>query len=94
MLDGDANTGHDSDMTEIVSAQARLRERNQLTIPDQIVQAAGIGPGVTFIVETTLVDPDTVILRRVRTSYAGALRGVYGPVAEYLDDERGSWDQR
>ena len=79
-------------MTQIVSAQARLRERNQLTIPDQIVQAAGIGPGVTFIVETTLVDPDTLTLRRVRTSYAGALRGVYGPVDEYLEGERGSWE--
>ena len=79
-------------MTQIVSAQARLRERNQLTIPDQIVQAAGIGPGVTFVVETTLVDPDTLTLRRVRTSYAGALRGVYGPVDEYLEGERGSWE--
>lgn len=80
-------------MTETVSAHARLRERNQLTIPDQIVQASGIGPGVTFIVETTLLDPDTLILRRVRTSYAGALRGIYGPVVEYLDVERGSWDR-
>ena len=92
MLDVSANGDHASDMTETVSAQARLRERNQLTIPDQIVQAAGIGPGVTFIVETTLVDPDTLILRRVRSSYAGALRGVYGPVAEYLEGERGSWE--
>ena len=79
-------------MIETVSAQARLRERNQLTIPDQIVQAAGIGPGVTFIVETTLADPDTLILRRIRNSYAGALRGVYGPVTEYLEGERGSWE--
>ena len=42
----------------------------------KIVQAAGIGPGVTFIVETTLVDPDTLILRRVWDKHAGALRGV------------------
>lgn len=79
-------------MTDTVSARARLRERNQITIPDQIVQAAGIGPGVTFIVETRLDDPDTLVLRRVRASYAGALRGVYGPATEYVVHERGSWD--
>ena len=79
-------------MAETITAEARLRERNQLTIPDTIVQAAGIGPGVTFVVETTLTDPDTLVLRRVRTSYAGALRGVYGDAAEYLERERGSWE--
>lgn len=78
-------------MIDTVVARARLRDRNQLTIPDTIVQAAGIGPGVTFVVETTLNDPDTLVLRRVRTTYAGALRGVYGQPSEYLDRERDSW---
>ena len=78
-------------MSETVTAEARLRERNQLTIPDTIVQVSGIGPGVTFVVETSLSDPDTLVLRRVRTSYAGALRGLYGDPVEYLERERGSW---
>ena len=79
-------------MVDTVSAQARLRDRNQLTIPDAIVQAAGIRPGVTFVVETTLDDPDTLVLRRVRASYAGALRGLYGEPGEYLERERDSWE--
>ena len=79
-------------MAQTFTAEARLRERNQLTIPDTIVQAAGIGPGVVFVVETTLSDPDTLVLRRVRTSYAGALLGLYGDPVEYLEGERGSWE--
>ena len=79
-------------MTAIVSARAHLRERNQITIPDAVAEAAGIGPGVTFVVETSLDDPDTLVLRRVRASYAGALRGVYGAPEEYLERERSSWE--
>jgi hypothetical protein len=78
-------------MARTVTAEARLRQRNQLTIPDAIVHATGIGPGVTFVVETSLSDPDTLVLHRVRTSYAGALRGLYGDPAGYLERERGSW---
>ncbi len=80
------------EMAPTVTAEARLRDRNQITIPDAIVRAAGIEPGETFIVEFEPGEPDTVRLRRVRTSYAGALTGLYGDVATYLDDERGSWE--
>lgn len=79
-------------MTEIV-AIARLRGRNQLTLPDAIVQAAGVEEGSTFVVVLESSDPDVVRLRRVRTSYAGALKGLYEPVAEYLDGEREGWDR-
>lgn len=79
-------------MTEIV-AIARLRGRNQLTLPDTIVQAAGADEGSTFVVEFESSDPDVVRLRRVRTSYAGALKGMYEPVAEYLAGEREGWDR-
>jgi hypothetical protein len=78
-------------MTETISAEARLRERNQLTIPEAIVAAAGLEPGVTLVVETRLDDPDTLVLRRVRRSYAGALRGVYGDATAYVEGERASW---
>lgn len=79
-------------MSEIV-AIARLRRRNQLTLPDAIVQAAGVEEGSTFVVELESSDPDVVRLRRVRSSYAGALKGLYEPVAEYLDGEREGWDR-
>ena len=78
-------------MERTVAAEARLRERNQLTIPDVIVRAGGIKPGESFVVEVSTEVPDVVILRRVRASYAGALRDVFGDPATYLDNERGSW---
>jgi bifunctional DNA-binding transcriptional regulator/antitoxin component of YhaV-PrlF toxin-antitoxin module len=78
-------------MTETISAEARLRERNQLTIPEVIVAATGLEPGVTLVVETRLEDPDTLVLRRVRRSYAGALRGVYGDATAYVEGERKGW---
>ena len=77
-------------MTDIV-ATARLRGRNQLTLPDAIVQAAGVEEGATFIVEVDPSDPDIVRFRRIRPSYAGSLRGLYEPVAEYLEGERAGW---
>lgn len=78
-------------MTETISAEARLRDRNQLTIPEAIVAATGLAAGTTLIVETRVDDPDTLVLRRVRRSYAGALRGVYGEATAYVEDERESW---
>lgn len=72
-------------------ASARLRSRNQLTIPNEIVAAAGISEGDDFVVELESDDPDVVTLRRVRTSYAGALRQMYAPVDEYLEGERAGW---
>ena len=74
-----------------VIAEARLRARNQLTLPDAVVQAAGIVEGDRFVVAMTPGDPDTVHLHRIRPSYAGALREVYGDGVEYLDTERKSW---
>jgi hypothetical protein len=78
-------------MTDIV-ATARLRGRNQLTLPDVIVQAAGVEEGATFVVEVDPADPDVVRFRRIRPSYAGSLRGLYEPVAEYLEGERTGWE--
>ncbi len=80
-------------MTDIV-ATARLRPKNQLTLPDPIVQAAGLEEGATFVVEIDPEDPDVVRLRRVRTSYAGALKGLYEPTSEYLEGERSGWDPK
>lgn len=78
-------------MTISVTAEARMRARNQMTLPDPVVQAAGIVEGDRFVVEVTPGDPDTVRLHRIRPSYAGALEAVYGDTTEYLDGERQSW---
>jgi hypothetical protein len=68
-----------------------LRARNQLTLPDRVVQAAGIVEGDRFVVELDPGDPDVLHLHRVRASYAGALRDVYGDIDEYIESERTSW---
>jgi len=72
--------------------EARLRARNQLTLPDAVVRAAGIAEGERFLVEIALDDPDTVRLHRIRTSYAGALAEVYGRADEALEDAREGWE--
>lgn len=74
-----------------VTNEARMRARNQLTLPEPVVEAAGISEGDRFIVEVTREDPDTVRLHRIRESYAGALRDIYGDPGEYLAVERASW---
>lgn len=75
-----------------VTAEARLRARNQLTLPETVVHAAGIVEGDRFVVEVLPGDPDTVRLHRIRPSYAGALRDVYGDPADAVEVERKSWE--
>lgn len=76
-----------------VTMEARMRARNQLTLPEPVVEAAGITEGDRFVVEVARDDPDTVRLHRIRESYAGALRDVYGDLSEYVAGERASWER-
>ena len=81
-----------SDMTmTAVSAEARLLAKSQLTLPEPIVAAAGVTEGDRFVVEIAADDPDTIRLHRIRASYAGSLKDVYGDPDAYLADERRSW---
>jgi hypothetical protein len=80
-------------MTGIV-ATAQLRGRNQLTLPDSIVRAGGFEEGATFVVEFDPGDPDVVRLRRIRSTYSGALKGMFEPTDDYLEDERSTWEDR
>ena len=82
------------EIARTVPAEARLRARNQLTLPDPVVQAAGLAEGDRFIVDMDPSEPDVVRLRRVRTSYAGALTDVYGDAEAALAEERGSWPEQ
>lgn len=73
------------------AVEARLRARNQLTLPDPVVQAAGLAEGDRFIVDLDPDEPDVVRLRLVRASYAGTMADVYGDAAAALAEERASW---
>ena len=75
-----------------VTAEARMRARNQMTLPEPVVKAAGIVEGDRFVVEVTPGDPDTLRLHRVRPSYAGALKNVFGDTSEFLEAERRTWE--
>jgi hypothetical protein len=86
-------------MTEPVApgmSVARLRPRNQLTLPEAVVAAVGATPGERFLV--SVEGPDSVRLVRIRASYAGALAGMWGDTQEAIDDwlraERDSWRDR
>ena len=63
-----------------------------MTLPEPVVQAAGITEGDRFLVEVSPDDPDTVRLHRIRASYAGALADIYDDATGYLDAERQSWE--
>ena len=76
-----------------ISAEARLRAKSQLTLPEPIVSAAGISEGDRFLVEIVADEPDTIRLHRIRSSYAGAMRGIYEDADAYVAAERRSWDR-
>ena len=57
-------------MQTAIRAEARLRAKSQLTLPESIVDAAGVGPGDRFLVELDADDPATIRLHRIQSSYA------------------------
>lgn len=74
-----------------LAVDARLRARNQLTLPDSVVQALGLTAGDRFMVDVDPADTDVIRLRRFRTSYSGVLADVYGDADAALNKERDSW---
>lgn len=75
------------------ASEARLRPKSQLTLPEPVVEAAGLRVGDRFMVEVAPDDPDTIRLHRVRESYAGALREAFGDASTYIADERATWER-
>jgi len=55
-------------------AVARLRAKNQLTVPDAAVAGVGAAVGDRFLVT---VEDGAIRLEPVRSSYAGSLEHVY-----------------
>jgi AbrB family looped-hinge helix DNA binding protein len=81
----------DIDATPRLAVEARVRARNQVTIPEPIVRALGLEEGSRLLFRT---DGDRVELIVVRDSYAGALRGVWGEDAQaWLAEERAAWER-
>jgi len=84
------------DMTDMsastqVSVEARVRARNQLTIPEPVARALRLEEGSRILFRT---DGDRVEIVVLRDSYAGALRGVWGADAQaWLAEERAAWER-
>jgi antitoxin component of MazEF toxin-antitoxin module len=79
-----------------IEVEVRLRQKNQLTLPDAIVKQLDVQPGDRLVVHVDESCPDHVTIRPIRRSYAGLLKGVYGTdeeALEYVRAERASWDQ-
>jgi bifunctional DNA-binding transcriptional regulator/antitoxin component of YhaV-PrlF toxin-antitoxin module len=76
--------------------EVNLRQKNLLTLPEEVVRRLGLAPGDRLVVTIDEAQPDRVELRPIRRSYAGVLTGLYGTdeeALEYVRGERESWDQ-
>jgi len=70
-------------------AVARLRAKNQLTLPESVVGQVGAEVGDRFRVS---VEDGVIHLERVRKSYHGALKGLWPDKwMEELRRDRDSW---
>lgn len=57
---------------------ARLRAKNQITVPDAALAEVGVSIGDRLLVT---VEDGVIKLEPIRSSYFGALKGVWGPNA-------------
>ena len=77
-----------------LEVEVSVRKKNQITLPEAIVQRLGVEPGDRLIFRIDDASPTGVQVHPVRRSYYGALAGVYGTpeeVEEYIREERASW---
>ena len=73
------------------AGSARLRTKNQLTVPDSAVEAVGAAVGDRFLVT---VHAGVIRLTPIRESYAGALANVFPAEASAeVRRERDAWDR-
>jgi len=77
-----------------ISAEARLRRRFQLTLPESVAGALAAGPDDRLVFEADPSEPGIVHIRKARTTWAGALAGIFGTedeFAAFVREERASW---
>ena len=82
--------------TGLIAVDARLRAKNQLTVPDAIVRALGATPDDVLAFEADPAEPGVVHVRRMPRDFAGSLTGMWGSTEEvlaYVQEERASWGE-
>lgn len=77
-----------------VEAEARLRQKNQITLPEPIVRALEAGPDDVLLFEVDPAEPGVIRARLMPRDFAGSLTGVFGTTDEtlaFVRGEREAW---
>jgi bifunctional DNA-binding transcriptional regulator/antitoxin component of YhaV-PrlF toxin-antitoxin module len=77
-----------------VEAEARLRAKNQITLPEPIVRALDAAPDDVLLFEMDPADPAVFHARLLPRRFAGSLTGVFGTAEEtlaFVRGERAAW---
>jgi bifunctional DNA-binding transcriptional regulator/antitoxin component of YhaV-PrlF toxin-antitoxin module len=72
-----------------IEAEARLRRKNQITLPDPIARALDAKPDDVLLFEADPDEPGVVRARVLPRDFAGSLTGVFGTTEETLAFARG-----
>ena len=79
-----------------IEADARLRAKNQLTLPEPIAKALGAEPNDLLVFEIDAARPDLALVHLVKAGFAGALTGTYGTtedVKAFIREEHAAWGE-
>ncbi len=79
-----------------IEAEARLRHKNQLTMPEPIVRALEAELDDVLVFETDPAEPGVARVRLLPRDFAGSLTGVFGTAEEtleYVRGERAAWGE-
>jgi len=79
-----------------IEAEARLRRKNQLTLPEPIVRALDAAPDDILVFEADPTEPGVAHVRLLPRDFAGSLTGVFGTseeTLEYVRGEHAAWGE-
>ncbi len=79
-----------------IEAEARIRAKNQVTLPDRIAEAMDAHQDDVLVFETDPSQPGVAVVHLVRRGFAGALTGTYGTsedVRAFMREERVAWGE-
>jgi hypothetical protein len=83
-------------LARAVEAEARLRAKNQLTLPESIVDALDARLNDVLVFEADPREPGTARVHLVRPEFAGSMTGTYGTsedVIAFVREEHAAWGE-